>query len=236
MVTRVRAESGVCAGGGCLKYVTIDRPLIIDCELAQPGVSPARPRPLRSAPRAALFVDRDGVVVENRDTYILKRAHAVLLHGVIAALRHVQNLAIPVVIVSNQSPAGRGLISLEQTAEIHRHILRMLAAEDVVPTCSLVCPHCPEDRCWCRKPAPGMLLEAAAVHGIDLRRSCLVGDARTDLTAARRAGVGRAVLVATGHGEREARRLSALERHTVTLAADLAAATSGWIAENKWGH
>jgi len=177
-----------------------------------------------------LFVDRDGVLVENRDSYIREPADVRRIRGTGPALRAIQERGIPIVIVSNQSAAGRRLISLAETVEIHRHVLRLLAADGIYPACSLICPHHPDDGCRCRKPAPGMPLAAAAAHGLDLPRSCLVGDARSDVAVARRAGVGRAFLVTTGRGAREAELMSATERRSVTLSEDLAAAVGTWIA------
>jgi len=101
-----------------------------------------------------------------------------------------------VFVITNQAAIGRGLTTTQSQADLHQRMLRELQAEGGSITQVYLCPHRPEDLCACRKPEPGMLLQAAADHGVDLASSFTVGDSWGDIAAGQRAGT-RTVLVAT---------------------------------------
>ncbi|BDG07178.1 D-glycero-alpha-D-manno-heptose-1,7-bisphosphate 7-phosphatase [Anaeromyxobacter paludicola] len=158
--------------------------------------------------RRAAFLDRDGVLIE--EVHHLHRAEDVrLIPGAAAAVRRLRELGLAVVVVTNQSAVARGLCSEEELAGIHARLRELLRADGADWDDLLYCPHHPTEgvgryrtACDCRKPSPGMLLEAARRHALDLGRSFLVGDKASDLEAARRVGCA-AVLVRTGHGARQ---------------------------------
>lgn len=156
---------------------------------------------MSAAGRAAIFLDRDGTL--NREVDYLRRVEDLeLLPGVAPALRRLAEAGFALVVVTNQSGIGRGLLDEERLAAIHARLTRDLAAEGVELLDVLWCPHLPPEEpggveCSCRKPAPGMLLEAARRHGLDLHRSWMVGDSLRDAEAGVAAGV-RAALVRTG--------------------------------------
>lgn len=147
----------------------------------------------------AVFLDRDGVINRDRADYVKAWHEFEFLPGALQALRRLAQLARPVVVVTNQSAIGRGLVSRQAVEEIHTHMVAAIQAAGGRVDAVLYCPHRPEERCACRKPQPGLLLQAAERLGLDLGRSVLVGDAASDIGAARAAGC-RPVLVKTGRG------------------------------------
>jgi D-glycero-D-manno-heptose 1,7-bisphosphate phosphatase len=175
--------------------------------------------------RPALFLDRDGVLIENRPRYVRSLAEAVLLPGAIAALAEFARSAPDwlIVIVSNQAGIGHGLVSRAVVDEINSWITAQLRAAGGRLDAIYLCPHRPDENCACRKPKPGLLLQAAAELGIDRAASLLVGDSATDVQAALAAGV-RPVFVQTGLPERLAAEQAQAEALQATICADLAAA------------
>lgn len=140
---------------------------------------------------AAVLFDRDGTLVVdvpyNGDPELV-----VPVPGAAAALDRVRAAGLAVGIVSNQSGVARGLLTLDQVAAVNVRVEALLGPFDVV----IVCPHGPEDGCRCRKPAAGMVVEAAAHIGVDPARCAVVGDIGADVGAALAAGA-RSVLVPT---------------------------------------
>jgi D-glycero-D-manno-heptose 1,7-bisphosphate phosphatase len=154
---------------------------------------------------AAIFLDRDGVVIENRDNYIRSWKDVEFLPVALAALRKFRSSPFRIILVTNQSAVGRGLISLKQAEELNRRVVAVIEQNGGRVDGSWMCPHAPQDHCTCRKPQPGLLLQAAAAMNLDLARSFMVGDALSDLQAGRAAGVREAMLVLTGRGQLQAR-------------------------------
>ncbi|MGW7541107.1 D-glycero-alpha-D-manno-heptose-1,7-bisphosphate 7-phosphatase [Streptomyces sp. NPDC054770] len=165
--------------------------------------------------RRAVFLDRDGVLNADRPAYVRSRDDVELLAGAAAAVGRLADAGLAVVVVTNQQAVGKGVLTLEQAVDIQRHVLELLRRPHRPDPAWYLCPHLEREGCPCRKPAPGMLLRAARDLGLDLGRSVLVGDALTDLQAARRAGVS-PYLVLTGRGRTQRARPDAdLERVTV---------------------
>jgi len=147
----------------------------------------------------AIFLDRDGVICENRSNHVKSWQEFRFLPGVKNSLLALSQLGLPLIVVTNQAIVSRGVVPASVIDDIHQ---RMMAE---VTTCGgridrvIYCPHRPEDNCSCRKPKPGMLLQVAQEMNLDLPRSYFIGDAATDLMAARQVGC-RAFLVLTGRG------------------------------------
>lgn len=148
----------------------------------------------------AVFLDRDGVIIENRARYVRAWADVAFLPGALAALATLSRAPLAVVIVTNQSAVGRGLLSESEAEAINAGLLAAIRAAGGRVDAVYLCPHTDADGCDCRKPAPGLLRRAAAELDLDLPRSVLIGDALSDLAAGRAAGVGRVALVRTGRG------------------------------------
>jgi D-glycero-D-manno-heptose 1,7-bisphosphate phosphatase len=158
-----------------------------------------------SALRPAAFVDRDGVINEERD-YVWRVEDFHLLPGAVAGLRQLQAAGFALVVVTNQAGIGRGFYTEADFQALSAHMRHRLAAEGVVLDGVYRCPHHPtaglgdyRRACECRKPRPGLLLQAAADLGLDPARSVLVGDKLSDIQAGRAAGLARCVLVTSGH-------------------------------------
>jgi histidinol-phosphate phosphatase family protein len=135
----------------------------------------------------AIFCDRDGTII--RDVgYLNDPAQVELLPGAAAALGELKRQGFLVVLISNQSGIARGLITVEQAKQVHQRCSNLFSERGVEIDGALYCPHSPEDGCSCRKPSPGMLLEAAERFGIELGDSWMIGDKESDLEAGCRAG------------------------------------------------
>lgn len=174
--------------------------------------------------RPALLCDRDGTIIENRDDYVRKPSHIAVLPGAIEALCRVTVHGFIVILVSNQSPIGRGLLTEEQVISVHRVVLAKLAAGGVSVAGTYLCPHAPDHHCGCRKPQAGMIREAVTDFRLDLSRTVMIGDAVEDMLAARTGGV-RGLMVRTGRGSRHAGQLAARPELIGTpVVADLGAA------------
>lgn len=174
--------------------------------------------------RPALFLDRDGVVITDRD-YLRDPDELELIAGAAAAMKSAAAAGYLLVGVSNQSGLGRGLFTRRDLELVMTRLDEMLAAEGTAFDGFYFCPHAPVDRCGCRKPETGLLEEAANTCRWDPSRSWVVGDKVSDVLLARTAGLG-SVLVLTGHGaehEDEVRSL-AEKSSRILVAADLPAA------------
>ena len=180
-----------------------------------------------AASRPAVFLDRDGVLNHNRHDYVKSWTEFEFLPGALEALRRLGCLGWPVVVVSNQSAVGRGLVSLAEVEAINARMVAEVQQAGGRLDRVLYCPHHPREACDCRKPRPGLLLQAAEELGLDLARSFMVGDAASDIHAALAAGC-RPVLVKTGRGAAQLKELTA-HHDKCHLAHDLEAAVD-WIA------
>ena len=140
------------------------------------------------ADRRAVFLDRDGTILEDVG-YLAEPAGVQFLPGAIAALRTLRQRGFLLVLVSNQSGIGRGLITPAQADAVHRELVAQLHRAGVVLDDARYCPHVPGDDCACRKPRPGLLLASAEVLAIDLDASFLVGNSAADAGAGQAVGV-----------------------------------------------
>lgn len=173
--------------------------------------------------RPAVFLDRDGVIIANRDDYVKSIDEVVYLPGALAALARLAVSQYLVVIVTNQSAIGRGILPAETAEAIGLHVIGRIRREGGRIDRMYVCPHTPDDNCDCRKPKPGLLLRAARELPLDLSGSWMVGDALSDAQAALAAGV-RPILVRTGRGTEQADLSEANGLNHVPVVADLAEA------------
>lgn len=155
--------------------------------------------------RPAAFIDRDGVLNEER-AFVYRPENFAFIPGSIEALRLLQGAGYRLVIVTNQSGIARGLYTEADFLALTAHMRRSLEADGIHLDAVEHCPHLPDApleqyrrACECRKPKPGMLLRAIRTLGIDPQKSFLVGDRLSDVEAGRAAGVGRCFLVRTGY-------------------------------------
>jgi D-glycero-D-manno-heptose 1,7-bisphosphate phosphatase len=135
--------------------------------------------------RGAVFLDRDGVINVDRRDYVKSWAEFKFLPQVFEALKVLRKNNLRVVVVSNQSAIGRGLMSMSTLREIHKKMLRAIEKRGGRIEAIYFCPHRPDEKCNCRKPKPGLVLKAKKDLKIDLSQSYLVGDSRKDVELAR---------------------------------------------------
>ncbi|MDQ3137849.1 MAG: HAD family hydrolase [Gemmatimonadota bacterium] len=159
--------------------------------------------------RAAVFLDRDGTIIED-GMYLRDPADVRLLPGAAAALRALNEAGLPAVVVTNQSGIARGLLTEDDYVATAGRLDHLLEAEHARLDARYHCPHLPEvtGPCQCRKPGPALYERAARDLELDLGRSWWVGDRLRDLEPATRFR-GRAALVLTGAGLLESRRPAA---------------------------
>lgn len=148
----------------------------------------------------AVFLDRDGVIIENCDAYVRSWQDVFVYPQALAALKRLAGLKHKIILVTNQSVVGRGIITLEAAQMINRKLVYLVEQAGGRIDDVFMCPHAPLDKCHCRKPEAGLILAAAKKHQIDLSMSIMIGDALTDIEAGQRAGIAKTGLVRTGRG------------------------------------
>jgi len=158
--------------------------------------------------RGAAFLDRDGTIIRQVEL-MHKVSQLKLLPGASDAIRLLNEKGIPVVVVTNQPVVARGIASEQDVEHLHQELNRRLQRRGAHIDAFYFCPHHPNatlekyrTRCSCRKPEPGMILQAALEHGIKLSQSVMIGDTTQDVLTGRQAGT-RTILVRTGHGGRD---------------------------------
>jgi D-glycero-D-manno-heptose 1,7-bisphosphate phosphatase len=166
--------------------------------------------------RRYVLLDRDGTINEEVG-YVLQPDELRLIPGAIDGLRELRDLGLGLVVVTNQSPIGRGLLTEAGLRAIHERLHELLADGGVTLDGVEHCPHRPDQGCACRKPATDMVERAARAHGFDPARSWVVGDHLADVELGRAVGA-RTILVLSGHGEDEREAAGPLADH---VAADL---------------
>jgi D-glycero-D-manno-heptose 1,7-bisphosphate phosphatase len=145
-----------------------------------------------------LLLDRDGTVIVDR-RYLHNPADIILEKNAVPGLRAMVAIGAIPVIVTNQSGVGRGMFAATAVDAVHHELDRMLRAEGVEIAGYYSCPHMPSDHCPCRKPKPGLALQAATEIGLDLGSAVVVGDKMSDLGLAKAIGA-RGIIVRTGKG------------------------------------
>ena len=184
--------------------------------------------------RAAVFLDRDGVINEQMG-YVNHVSRFVLLPGVAAAIGKLNRAGVLVLVATSQSGLARGYFPASLLHEVHELMRQQLAGLGAHLDGISVCPHHPEAKealyrqdCDCRKPKPGLVLRAAGELGLDLLKSYMVGDRWTDIRCGAAAGL-KTVLVRTGYGRGEELYIGPQETvQPETVQEDLAAAVD-WI-------
>src|SRR6058998_1933108 len=159
---------------------------------------------------SAVFIDRDGTIMQDAD-YCSDPQQVKIFPRVAEALRRLKSKGFKVIIITNQSGIGRGFFTVEQYRAVEAEVLRQLG--DGLIDATYFCPDVPGQHSSCRKPAPGMIVEATREHQIDLARSFLIGDKEIDAECGRNVGM-RTIRVRTG-----------FDRETAGSMAD-------WVAED----
>jgi D-glycero-D-manno-heptose 1,7-bisphosphate phosphatase len=172
-----------------------------------------------------VLIDRDGTLVLEKQ-YLSNPDQLELIPGAARALYQLQNAGWGICLVTNQSGIGRGYFDASHLDRVHQRLAEMLARLDVKLDGIYVCPHGPNDECNCRKPLPGMILQAIAAHGFNPRQAWVIGDKEVDVDLARAVGA-KSVLVRTGYGKQYE-----LDTKADLVADDLAAGIEMILGEN----
>jgi len=188
---------------------------------------------LTDTSQGAVFLDRDGTIIREVD-YLSRLEEIELLPGAAEAILKLNRRRIPVILVTNQSAVARGKITEEFVKQSHQLLNRLLARKQAHIDDFFYCPHHPKigaapyrTICSCRKPAPGLLLQAARQHDLDLNKSFVIGDKLIDVEMAQKVKA-RGILVKTGYGREE---LKLIERSGISpdqICTDISEAAN-WI-------
>jgi D-glycero-D-manno-heptose 1,7-bisphosphate phosphatase len=145
-----------------------------------------------------IFLDRDGVI--NKEVnYLYRIEEFVFLDGIFEACNYFQSIGFEIIIITNQSGIGQGFYSKNDFKILTDWMLEQFQNKNIKILDIFYCPHGQNSHCNCRKPMPGMILEAQKKHGIDLNLSWMIGDKESDIISANAAGVKNTILLRSGH-------------------------------------
>jgi len=180
----------------------------------------------------AVFLDRDGTINEEMG-YINHLSRFRLLPGSAEAIARLNRAGLKVVVVTNQSGVARGYFPLSLLEEVHRLMLAQFHQAGARVDGIYVCTHAPDAGCSCRKPRPGLILQAARELDLDVGRSFVVGDRFNDLETAANAGA-QGILVKSGYGRGELEYSPAAGRLTPAHVAEDLLAAADWIIGQRY--
>jgi histidinol-phosphate phosphatase family protein len=179
---------------------------------------------------AVVFLDRDGVINQDSPEYIKHPSEFHFIPGSRRAIARLNRHGFDVIVITNQSIIGRNMVTMQTLDLIFDKMYQGIDAAGGRILDIFLCPHTPDAGCDCRKPKPGLIYQAKAGYDIDLSRSLFVGDSVKDIQAARNAGCGKAVLVATGNGKQAFQALTDQGEPPDYFAENLMAAAH-WITQ-----
>ncbi|MCX6883694.1 MAG: HAD family hydrolase [Verrucomicrobia bacterium] len=182
--------------------------------------------------KSAVFLDRDGTLIEDRH-YLHKPEEVVIFPGAVHALARLLDAGYELFMVTNQSGVGRGYFTMADVENVHAHLNRELARDGVRLTKIYTAPEAPDQPGRGRKPSPQFLFDAREEFGIDLASSYMIGDKGIDLECGLNAGVHKSILVRTGYGLKAEAKCGA-NPHPHIIADDLAAAADWILAQPPW--
>ena len=178
--------------------------------------------------KRAVFLDRDGTLIEDKD-YLHRPEDVVIYPGAVEAMKRLADAGFLLVMVTNQSGIGRGYFTLEDCERVHRHLEGEFGKGGVRFARIYIAPEAPDSPSRGRKPSPQFLFNARDEFGIDLGQSYMIGDKWIDLECGWNARVRKSILVRTGYG-------AAVEKKHADLAAavvvDDICAAAGWILKD----
>ena len=145
------------------------------------------------------LIDRDGTIIVEKN-YLKSVGEIEFLPNAISGLERLTSRGYGLIVISNQSGIGRGLLAVDEVEAIHSELTRRLREMGVELQGIYYCPHSPADDCDCRKPRIGLVTQALADHSFDPTECLVIGDKTSDIEFGRNIGAGRTVLVRTGYG------------------------------------
>ena len=177
-----------------------------------------------------IILDRDGVINYDSPDYIKNPAEWDAIPGSLEAVARLKQAGWLVAVATNQSGVARGLFDLDTLQQIHAKMLQQVTAHGGAIDFLVYCPHAPHEKCRCRKPKPGMLLDIGAHFDTSLQNVPVIGDSLRDLQAAAAVGA-RPILVKTGKGLATLGDLSEAGLQKIPVYSDLAAAVDALLQE-----
>lgn len=147
----------------------------------------------------AVFLDRDGTILEEVH-YLTKIDDLVFIPQAAKAVREINQLGFKAIVITNQSAVGRGMLDIKDLENIHKVMMGKLKKQGARVDDIFYCPHHPEEQCGCRKPKPGLVLQAAKKHLLDIKTSFMIGDNIIDMELSKAVGC-HGILVRTGYGK-----------------------------------
>lgn len=145
-----------------------------------------------------IFLDRDGVINKEKN-YLFKISEFEFIDGIFDACRYFISINFNIIVITNQSGIERGLYTEIDFNKLNIWMINEFKKNNVEILDVFHCPHVTTSNCNCRKPKPGMLIEAQIKHEIDLSKSWMIGDKESDIKAAKSAGVDKTILLRSGH-------------------------------------
>ena len=145
-----------------------------------------------------IFLDRDGVINKEKG-YLHRIEDFIFIDGVFEACLSFKKLDYQIIIITNQSGIARGYFKLFEYENLTKWMLNQFSKKNISILDVFFCPHDPKSKCSCRKPQPGMLVDAQNKYHIDLEKSWMIGDKETDIEAANLAGIKNTILLRSGH-------------------------------------
>lgn len=136
----------------------------------------------------AIFLDRDGVLNKKRNDYVKSIKELEIFPNIEKEISKLKMKGFLIIVITNQSVINRGIITKSELEEIHSSIQKFLIKNKTSIDKFYFCPHRPDEHCECRKPNPGLILQAINEFSIDASKSWMVGDSITDIQAGEKAG------------------------------------------------
>jgi D-glycero-D-manno-heptose 1,7-bisphosphate phosphatase len=168
-----------------------------------------------------IFLDRDGVINRDSPHYIKNWDEFAFLPGSLEALNQLTREGFELIVITNQSIINRSMVPLAVLEETHRRMGQAVARTGGRLRDIFFCPHRPDESCTCRKPEPGLILQACQRYAIDAGNSIMIGDSSKDILCGRRAGCGATILVRTGNGQSAQEELAVQKIFPDAVADDL---------------
>jgi len=145
-----------------------------------------------------VFLDRDGVI--NKEVgYLHKISDFKFINGVFDSCNFFFSLGFKLIVITNQSGIARGIYKEEDFYKVNNWMINKFQEKGISILDVLYCPHGPNEGCECRKPKPGLFLNAKKKYDINMKKSWMIGDKETDIEAANNAGITQTILVRSGH-------------------------------------
>ncbi len=164
----------------------------------------------------AIFLDRDGVINKNKDDYVKNIDEFVMLPCAGKAISKLNLNNYLVIVITNQSVINRGLARYEIIHQIHKHMCTLLKQEGAKIDAIYLCPHKPEDMCYCRKPKTALFMKAIKYFNLDIKKCWLIGDSGVDIDAAKNIGCNAIKIATNGSLERAVDLLLAYDNSKTT--------------------